>query len=98
MFASTQRSFTCASSVINASSCQFFFVGKAKTMISDTCCTNSGARDNLRAIRKINDAFASGKLSANSLAGKQYLGTEAASLFASSLGQSAPLIPEGKPR
>jgi ferredoxin len=56
-------------------------------MISDPCCTNCGACNELCAVGKIPHALTSGKFAANSFTGEQDLRTEFASLLPRSFGE-----------
>jgi hypothetical protein len=87
VLASTKRGFTGSRAIINPGSYEFFFVGKAETMISDPCCTNCGARNELCAVGKIPHALTSGKFAANSFTGQQDLRTEFAGLLPRSFSE-----------
>src|ERR1700730_7199576 len=86
VIAYTKRGFARTSAVVNAGSYKSFFIGKAKPVISDASGTNRSARYDFRSVCEIDHAFVGKKLAADSLTGKQHLRTEAARLFASSLG------------
>src|SRR6266850_3363340 len=87
VLASAKRGFTGSRAVINAGSYEAILVGKAVTMISDPCCTNCGACNELCAVGKITHALTSGKFTANSFAGEQDLCTEFAGLLPRSFGE-----------